>query len=90
MLIDGELVGSSSKETFESTSPGTLEHLTEIPDGTADDAEDSGRGGGAGPQRVGGLGCRPDGASISGRCGPGLPGTPRIWPGSRPWTVAPP
>jgi betaine-aldehyde dehydrogenase len=39
MLIDGELVGSSSKDTFPATSPGTLEHLTEIPDGTADDAE---------------------------------------------------
>ena len=39
MLIDGELVGSSSKETFEATSPGTLEHLTEIPDGTVDDAD---------------------------------------------------
>ena len=39
MLIDGELVGSSSKEMFEATSPGTLEHLTEIPDGTVDDAE---------------------------------------------------
>jgi acyl-CoA reductase-like NAD-dependent aldehyde dehydrogenase len=39
MLIDGELVPSSSKETFPSTSPGTLEHLTEVPDGTVDDVE---------------------------------------------------
>ena len=39
MLIDGELVSSSSKETFAAISPGTLEHLTQIADGTADDAE---------------------------------------------------
>jgi acyl-CoA reductase-like NAD-dependent aldehyde dehydrogenase len=39
MLIDGELVGSSSKKTFEVTSPGTLETLTRVPDGTAADAD---------------------------------------------------
>jgi acyl-CoA reductase-like NAD-dependent aldehyde dehydrogenase len=39
MLIGGELVSSSSDETFAATSPGTLEHLTEIPNGTAEDAE---------------------------------------------------
>ena len=39
MLIDGELAASSSKETFRSTSPGTLEYLTEVPDGTAEDVE---------------------------------------------------
>ena len=39
MLIGGELVAASGGDTFAATSPGTLEHLTEIPDGTADDAE---------------------------------------------------
>ena len=39
MLIDGELVSSSSKETFEATSPGTLEYLTQIANGTTDDVE---------------------------------------------------
>jgi acyl-CoA reductase-like NAD-dependent aldehyde dehydrogenase len=39
MLIDGDLVASSSKQVFEVTSPGTLEHLTTVAAGTADDAD---------------------------------------------------
>lgn len=39
ILIDGELVESAGGKTFEAISPATLEHLSNIPDGTEQDVE---------------------------------------------------